>query len=349
MDRQTLTMVFKAAVLSVILLLSHSACHKEKSDAPQNTIDKASVPVPPVNYIFVGAEKESPKLYQYNSETGKADVYWGPSKGTISGFEYNENYTKAFITTVSSAGKLGAFPFINNVTIFILDVKSKKIEKVKNFGSGIQMIAYWQDTATVRLVMNVIDKTIATYVEQKSALISSSAKILFEENKTYDLAKSGYPLMPVVKPQIVAPAGGFSLNVTENNEVFLRKPGKKQLKLIGGSAFKLHRAAWSPDKKYVVLSTLNISPANETLYDAQPATANIYIYSIEDETIVYQNKGAGLKNFNLVYPFVFFDDGFSTNAAIRIFNLQTRELAPAITMPGGCGIINIPFIPDYGA
>jgi hypothetical protein len=46
---------------------------------------------------------------------------------------------------------------------------------------------------------------------------------------------------------------------------------------------------------------------------------------------------------------LFFDDGFKEKSRIYIYNLQTNTISDSVIISGGCGLKNIPLIPNYEA
>ena len=112
---------------------------------------------------------------------------------------------------------------------------------------------------------------------------------------------------------------------------------------------KLNQIEWTPENKYLIFSTINITPRNNTLYSKKPETAKIFIYSIPDKKIIKEWNGGGFKNFILLKDLLIFDDGFSKKSSIKIFDLKTLQITNSIRIKGGCGIRNIPSIPDYSA
>ena len=47
--------------------------------------------------------------------------------------------------------------------------------------------------------------------------------------------------------------------------------------------------------------------------------------------------------------YLIFDDGFNVRSQLIIFNFRSGQIIDSVNISGGCGLKNIPMIPDYGA
>ncbi len=119
--------------------------------------------------------------------------------------------------------------------------------------------------------------------------------------------------------------------------------------MINSSSESLNQIYWTQDGKYLIFTTLDITTANETLYDDEPQTSHFFVYAIDDNKVIFQKDGGGIKNFLLRGNLIFFDDGFGDKSNISTYNLLTNEYRTVIEIKGGCGLNYIPFIPDYDA
>jgi len=112
---------------------------------------------------------------------------------------------------------------------------------------------------------------------------------------------------------------------------------------------KLNYVSWSEDENFLFFSTIDISPGNATLYDNSPSTAKLFIFSLVNRNLIKTFEGGGIKNFVLDGDILLFDDGFNDKSRIFIYNFQTDQMIDTIKISGGCGLKNIPSIPDYSA
>jgi hypothetical protein len=110
----------------------------------------------------------------------------------------------------------------------------------------------------------------------------------------------------------------------------------------------INEISWSDQKNFIIISTLDIAPTNTSIFTGRPNTSALLIYSIEKKKLINNWKGAGLKNFFTINDFVIFDDGFGRNSSIFIYNISKNKIVNHITVRNGCGLRNIPKIPEIG-
>ncbi len=303
------------------------------------------------NFYFVGYINERPGIYKYDINRNTYSGFWSNENESIVELSHSPKGNRIFFLTAKDFGKAGVFPFIHNVKLYLLDQDSSKVNFVKSIGSGLQVFTAWETDNTFRVIINSFDKTVANYVNQHTLIYSEFGRKLVDETKTFDITKEGYPQPPVVKRKTKSPYGEYlvAANDSQLTSIYLKNISNNKFYFIAKGDQKLNQINWMPDNKYVIISTLNISPRNNTLYNKQPETSRIFLYSISDKKIIKEWDGGGVKNFILLNGMLIFDDGFSNKSSINIFNLNTLQMIKSIHVLGGCGIRNIPTIPDYSA
>jgi hypothetical protein len=105
----------------------------------------------------------------------------------------------------------------------------------------------------------------------------------------------------------------------------------------------LNKLKWSDDEKYLFLSTLDLD--NETIKTKNPETSELLIYSLEADSLIKAFGSAGVKNFFMMNGLLIFDDGFSTNSKINIYDLYQKKIVDVIKPSEGCGLVNLPMLP----
>src|SRR4030065_680551 len=179
-----------------------------------------------------------------------------------------------------------------------------------------------------------------------------SGKKLTDEKKTYDVVKDGFPQNPVIQINISSPDKKYSILSVDavQTQIYLVDHTKNdEKKLIAELNQKLNVVDWSEDGEYLIFRTIDISPGNETLYNKEPATSKLFIFSVENKKIVNMFEGGGIKNFMLNGNIMIFDDGFKERSKLVIYNFRSGQMIDSVKISGGCGLKNIPRIPDYGA
>jgi hypothetical protein len=344
--------IYSKLLLPGFLLVFFSFCGcKNKDNLPKETqATQPSVSNLPKQIIFVGNTGKNAGLFLYNFKNKQSQQLWSNKRETVIELSYSENMKTTFFLTASEFGKKGVFPFVNNIKLYSVD-DSLNIKFIQNIGSGLQVTAYWTDANTYQIVLNSIDKTIAQYVEQSLFLFGANGKLLLSEKKAYDLTKDGYPNLPLEKTNLFSKTGKYVLSSNDKIPTILslRNKEKRETKEIYQSQFKLKLVGWTGDDSFLCFTTLDVSPNNETLYDAEPQTSRLVIYSIKTHNVIRDIKGGGYKNFFLIENLLIYDDGFKDKSEIIIYDLSTHKELDRIKINGGCGIKNIPLIPDYEA
>lgn len=302
------------------------------------------------NFVFAALAGNNTGLYRYNIIKEKQEQLFNNRNETVVDFSYSDDYTTAFFITASEVGKIGLFPFIRNVKIYQFDPLTNKINHLKNVGNGLQVFTSWEKDKTFKVIFNNIDKTVASYVEQFTYIFNRSGRLANEEKKVFDLTTDGFPPYPTVSKMTSSPFSDSEIVITQTEIAFnfIVRNEKKET-YVTTLPEELNHVYWSEDGKYLVFTTLDITLANETLYDDEPQTSNIFLFSLEENKILFQKDGSGMKNFLLRGSMLFFDDGFSESSVINCYNIKTNEFQEVLSIKGGCGLRNIPLIPDYDA
>jgi hypothetical protein len=330
-----------------------------KNDSDKNAIKQDSILTKPETVIpvmdeilFAGMIGNKSGLYKYNFSTKNYERFWQNDKEEVVELSYSPDKKSAFMLTAQQSGKKGVFPFIDKVKLYSINLDSDSIRFIENIGSGLQVFSDWENNNSFKVFLHVIDATVAKYVEQKIKTYDASDQKLYDENKKYDLAKEGYPQFPNVKKNLTSPNNKYSVLSIDSaqTQIYLVDAGKNnESVLITRQNQKLNMVDWSDNGKILVFNTVDIAPGNETLYDLEPNTSKLFIYSLTDKTIIKLFDGGGKKNFTLNGNYIMFDDGFKEQAKILIYDFNTGQMIDSIKISGGCGMKNVPTIPDYGA
>ncbi len=303
-------------------------------------------------FIFVGMAGEKPGLYKYNFKTKKSKVFWSSGVEEVMELSFSQDRKSAFFLTARDYGKRGVFPFITRAKLYYINLDSNKVNFVTNIGTGMQVFTEWVDSNNFKVAFNSIDIKVSDYVDQHTFIFNTFGKELLNEKKIYNLFKEGYPSLPkrnidLKSKQLTAEL--MTVDKDSVNSFYLKKSSENSSELICNDNKKLRDASWSYNNNELIFSTVNVTPGNETLYSKDPQTSSLYIYSIKNNKIENQWDGSGFKNFFIQNDKLFFDTGFKENSVIIIFDLKNSSPADSIKINGGCGLENIPQIPDYSA
>ena len=332
----------------IVLLLS--GCTGKKT-GPGTAADNYARKIPEVkNLLIVGVFGFRAGLYEYNFENKKVSLFWSKDDESVVDLSYSRNMKKAFVLTAFDYGKTGALPFIKNAKIYLFDADSNQMEPIERIGDGVQVFMMWGTDNTFKVIMNSIDLTVATYINQHIQIFNTFGKKLFDEIKTYDITKEGYPNPSERATDFTSYDKNYLLSAVPDSGskvIYLLNRRTNKKSFILRSNQKLNQALWTANDSLLIFSTINISPENKTLYERNPETSSLYIYSMKGERILKSWNGGGLKNFYAVNNSLVFDDGFADRSSIYFFSFKTFLPYDTLRIKKGCGLRNIPRIPDY--
>lgn len=351
MSKSILILFFSLAIINVGCIRKNEPIKKKSGD--DSTLANSVSQVPTLKeFLFVGMIGKKSGLYKYNLSAKNYTVFWQNNKEEVVDFSYSPDKKAAFFLTANQLGKKGVFPFIDKVKLYFVNIDSGSVKFVENIGNGLQIFSFWETDNSFKVILNIMDVTVGKYVDQKIKTYDASGKKLLEEKKTYDLVKDGFPQNPVVPKNIISPDKKYSIKSIDSaqTQIYLIDHTKNdEQTLLTKQNQKLNIVDWSIKMNYLFFSTIDISPMNETLYDPQPNTSKLFIYSLLKNKMVQTIEGSGVRNFLLSGDRLLYDDGFKDKSLIIIYDLQAGEAADSIMISGGCGIRNIPLIPDYEA
>ncbi len=309
--------------------------------------------IPTINeFLFVGTINNKVGLYKYNLSSKTQTKYWHGDKEDIVDFSYSNDLKAAFMLTAKEHGKRGVFPFIDKVKLYFVNQDSAAPKFIEEIGSGLQVFAFWETDSVFKVVLNYMDVSVGKYVDQFIKRYNYYGEKLSDEKKRFELAKDGFPKIPTPEKKLTSPNLKYSLQEFDSalTEIYLVDNSDKQKKvLITKQTQKLNFVDWTLDNKFLIFTTLDISPMNETLYEPEPNTSKLFIYSLSNKKLLKSFEGGGIKNFLLSGNILIFDDGFKEKSKIFIYNFKSQNITDSVSVTGGCGLRNIPSIPNYEA
>ncbi|MCL5030287.1 MAG: hypothetical protein M1480_14845 [Bacteroidetes bacterium] len=319
------------------------------ADDNQESISDAKLASTLSDFYFVGKIGENPGLYKFNAEKKIVSRFWSNKKEKIVELSYAPNRKNIFFLTASDFGKKGVFPFISNVKLYLINLDSSKVKLVRKIGGGLQIFTTWTTDNTFKIILNSFDRTVVTYVNQQTFIFSEFGRELVNKSKIFDITKDGYPKPPEKLIKAFSPKNEFRIIYKDSSITSIYLKSKNKETVITSGEQKLNQVEWTSDNKFVIFSTIDITPRNKTLYDKLPDTSQLFVYDLKQKKIIKTFKGGGIKNFFINNNFLIFDDGFGKNSSIQIYNYKTLEPVQSIKIKGGCGLRNVPQIPDYSA
>ena len=331
----------------IILLLSvlFVSCSKNVNETVEKPVIRKFA-----SFIFVGNIKGNPGLYKYNAANNSFSEFWSSPDEEVVELSCSNNLSSAFFLTATKIGKEGIFPSIKDTRLYVIPNISSNPEFVQDIGSGMQVFSRWESDIVFRIVVNRWDKKISSLINQTTLIFTTYGRVLQEENKFYDIIKDGYPRLPESRPSSLSPSGKYQLsyNSERRDSIFLVKISDKSRVFLTVPDKPINEIRWSDDRKFIFISTLDVSQANTTIFNEIPNTSSIYIYSIDQGKVTKKITGGGFKNFFTINDFLIFDDGFRRNSSIYVYNFRELKIKKQIRLRDGCGLHDIPEIPKSG-
>ncbi len=336
----------KKAFFLIIISFLLVSCEKRDRESPADSVKRDFH-----SFIFTGMAGRKPSLYKYNINKNSFSLFWKGDSEEIVDLSYSPGHTSAFFLTASRQGKEGIFPFVKNARLYVIPDSASKPEFVEDIGSGIQIFSRWESETVFRIILNSWDKKVSTYIDQMTIILNIFGRILQQENQIYDITADGYPTLPRTRPDSLSPSGRFRISYKEDNpdSVFLIRRNTDKSDLMTTITKPVNEITWSDDRSMVFFTTLDVTPANTSIFSGKPNTSSLYVYSVDERKLVRKWTGGGFKNFFTIGDFLIFDDGFGRNSSIYIYNFGEDKVIKQIKIKGGCGLRGIPEIPHFGA
>ncbi len=329
--------------MSGIALLSPGC--KKKHHLP--LVHKA-VPDTATKFLFAGREGNSKAVYLFNLKTNQYERFWSNPKESVVEVGTNEPHAVSYFITVTQAGRKGILPYFLNARLYIVDLRTLKIAHALKLGNGVQLVSFFENDSTISIAVNRLQSAMVSHVMQQKLLFTTTGSKISEQARLFDFTKDGFPPLPTEKVRLLSLDKNYSIDLNDKNAVLLRGGIEKTKLLAGESGQRLHSVAWSANGETLVFSTVDLSAKNKTLRDPQPQTASLYIFSLTESAMVRIIDGGGYKHFDVIGDIVIYDDNFGENSRIHLFSLKEKKEITTLRLPGGCGLQNIPELPDYG-
>jgi hypothetical protein len=287
-------------LLSLIsLLIIITACNnQDKKDKQSETDqDRDTLSIDNNSFLFLTEWFDKVGVYKYDLVKKKySTVWWHPRENVVM-LVYKPGGNPSYFLTSEKMGMKANFPFFNRLKLFIISHDLSETKQIDNPGSGLQFTARWNDDENLEVIYTAVDKTIASYVNQYTKVYDHYGKLVDSEVKTFDIEKSGFPQLIPPRNSSISPSGKYGVSF-KSDSVFLKTGGTDTLKFVTIMKHSLNKLKWSDDEEYLFISTLDLN--NETIKTKNPETSELFIYSLEADSLIVSFGGSGNKKlFNL--------------------------------------------------
>jgi hypothetical protein len=278
-------------------------------------------------------------IYKYNLTTKKNEAVWWHPRENVYLLISKNKIKPAFFLTVKKTGFKGNFPFFEKVKIYRISSDLSSTEFIYEIKDGMQITAHWDDDENLEIVFSSIDKTDPSYINRHIKTFDNYGKLINDELEVFNLINDGFPeLLPKRNPTISV-SGKYGVSLI-GDSVFLKTVESDNLRFITAINHNLSKIRWSDDEDFVFFSTLDLQ--SESIKTRNPETSELFVYSIEEDSVFASWQGDGVKSFFVLDSLIVFDNGFGRNSSLNIYNYLKQELIDELKMNGECGLYFIP-------
>ena len=332
--------IFRNTFLIITLLFFLSCTDNRRDSVEEELLDqqiKNAQLTGFETFYFVGNHAGKPSLYIYEKETDKTKLFWSSNEERVINLITSPDQSSAFFITKRKQRLRSSQPAIERGKLYRIDYELNRVEFITQLEDGIQIIAYWLDSDRFALIINSIDKTIASYVNKNTQLYNKFGKLLSDKTEIFDLTKDGYPVTKMPEPQINSPNEMFIV-VEKNDSLIIQH--KTSQKLIRTSFYnkRILQIEWAENNRNLILL---LAEKNKNKEPDVLSNAQIAIFDLKDKRTIKIFNDVPLTDFVLIGDFLIFDSGIRRDSHIRIFNLSSMSDFKIIKMSGGCGLKNI--------
>ena len=286
-------------------------------------------------FYFVGNNKGFPSVFWYDFKDDKTKLFWHENKERVINLLISPDYKSGYFITKRKQRLKSSKPAIERGKLYRIDFEQKKVESISQLEDGIQVIPFWTDNDRFTLIVNSIDKTIASYVNKNTQVYNRFGKLLSDNTEIFDLTKDGYPVTQL--PEINYNSPNELFIIIERNDSIVINQTKSNIEIQTELVNKqLLQISWAENKKYVLMLITTLTDNEE-----ETQKSELIIFDIQLKKSVKSFSGVRYKRFVLMGDFLIFDKGIGRNSQIEILKLESFSNYKTIKISGGCSLRNI--------
>lgn len=332
----------KIIYLLFILGMLIAGCKSPDKDSEQlnrNGTNDSTTTGGLTKFLFLNEWFGKAGVYSYNlSEKKFSPVWWHPRENVVM-LIYRPDNMPVYFFTAGKIGTKGNFPFFERVKLFKISPKFSETIQIDKVEEGLQFTARWNADNNLEFIFTSIDKVISSYVNQYTKIYDFYGKLIDSKIETFDIEKDGFPYLLPQRYSTISPSAKYGVSII-GDSVFFKTAGIDSAKFITVMKHGLNKINWSNDERFLLISTLNLN--DKTLKTKKPETSELFIYSIDADSLIGIFRGAGVKNFFTSGNLLIFDDGFGKDSRINIYNLEQHEIVDSVITKAECGLVFLP-------
>jgi hypothetical protein len=331
-------------ILILLIIFFFAGCSKQSETSNQDNLNKEVSDAKLSEFkelYFVGIYAGLPSIYKYDYAKNTTKVFWSHKDERVLDLLISQDRKNAYFITRRRQRLKSSQPAIERGQLYRIDLVLGKTELITQLEEGIQIIPFWTDNDRFTLVINSIDKTIASYINKNTQVYNKFGKLLSDNNEIFDITKDGYPVTKLPSLNFTSPNGMFNV-LGKKDSVWIKQSGAKDKIRISITNKKIMQIGWAENKKQAVF--LLMDKADEDTKSKNKISSTLIIFDLQKKKIVKSFNGPGYKRFVLIGDFLIFDSGFGKDSFIALFSLSLLKNIHEIKITGGCGLKNIPGI-----
>lgn len=290
------------------------------------------------SFYFVGNYSGIPSIYKYDYVKDTYKIFWHSDDERVIDLLISPDYKTGYFICKRKQRLKSSQPAIEKGRLYRIDFELNKAELITQLEEGIQVIPFWTDNDRFTLIINSIDKTIASYVNKNIQVYNRFGKLLSDNTEIFDLTKDGYPVTKLPSLNYKSPNGLFEV-IGKKDSIYIRQQkSQKEIKTKFKSK-KILQLAWAENNKQLIILFKSYDELTKNPTDQKKSVLAIYDLQLQKTVKLF---GTFENNrFVLIGDFLIFDNGFGRDSYIKIFKLETLSDFKTIKINGGCSLRNI--------
>jgi len=333
--------LIKKILFLLTILFAFVSCSKDQEQSEAN-LNKQIADANISSFtelFFVGSYSGNPSIYTFDSQDKSANILWHKNDEHVIELLVSPDRKVAYFLTKQKQRLKSSQPAIERGRLYHIDLESKKVEPIAKFEEGIQLISFWNDNDRFTVIINSVDKTIASYINKNTQVYNRFGKLLLDNNEIFDLTKDGYPVSKLPPLEYQSPNELFT--VTEKNDsIQIRQKNNRKIISTRFVNKRIKQIGWAENNKHLIL---RLQPALELKEEINNyRQTELAVYDLQKKKTIKIFDGDGLKYFVLIGDFLILDSGFGKDSNVIIYKLNPLQEINTIKINGGCGLRNIP-------
>lgn len=290
-----------------------------------------------VGFYFVAKHSGIPSIFRYDYGKDKFSVFWHSLDERVIDLLISPDYKSGFFITKRKQRLKSSQPAIEKGKLYRIDFEAFKVESITQLEEGIQVIPFWTDNDRFTLVINSIDKTIASYVNKNTQVYNRFGKLLSDNTEIFDLTKDGYPITKHPSLNYESPNNLFTVIGKKDSVQILQSNSKKEI-IAKFTEKKLLQIGWADNNKNLIMLMIPKSEISESNDNPKSVLA---IFDLQIKKTIKIFGDDVIKHFVLIGDFLIFDKGIGRDSNIELFNLSSLKHYKSIKVTGGCSLRKI--------